>query len=357
MRVGLDLTDAVSPEPTGLGLYALALARSLAEQLPAHEYTACFRLRAATLRGGLPSIPSFRRLRYWGRFAPLLSRRLDVFHGTASRAVRAPGLPQVVTLHDVVHLAHSDYADGAGRLRRIAHYQEIRLRAHAVIVPSAFCKQEVIARLGVPDLSIWVVPLAPAPAFLPRTSPDPAVLARLGLDRPYVLFVGGISERKNVLRLMQSFARLPEGLQLVLAGSVRSAFRSAFEAAAALLGPRVRQLGYVANAELPSLYAGARALAFPSEYESFGIPLLEAMACGCPVVAADAAALPETAGGAALLCDPASVDSIADGLLRAVSAGSERERAVAAGLARAAEFSYARTARETARVYDAVAGG
>jgi alpha-1,3-rhamnosyl/mannosyltransferase len=165
-----------------------------------------------------------------------------------------------------------------------------------------------------------------------------------------VLFVGVIQRRKNVLRLMEAFSKLGTDACLALAGPVQQSFRSDFEAARQPLGDRVRTLGYVPNSDLPSLYAGARCFVVPSEYESFGIPLLEAMSCGCPVAASRVGGMPEVCGQAAEMLDPLSTESILAALERVL----EPARASAlrsAGLERARGFSYARVARETLAVY------
>ena len=171
-----------------------------------------------------------------------------------------------------------------------------------------------------------------------------------------MLSLGTVEPRKNLATLVAAFGRLPDALRqthlLVVAGAegwLRVDPESL--AAAAGVGDRLRCLGAVDEADLPLLYAGAAAFAYPSLYEGFGLPPLEAMACGAPVVTSNTSSLPEVVGEAAVLVDPTSVDSVRDGLA-AVLADGERRRALrAAGLARAAEFSWERTARETLAVY------
>jgi glycosyltransferase involved in cell wall biosynthesis len=161
---------------------------------------------------------------------------------------------------------------------------------------------------------------------------------RFGLTRPYVLAVGTASARKDIDALEAPAAALRErGIELVVAGSTRGYLRGGGSG-------RLRRLGYVPDDLMPGLYAGARALAMPSRYEGFGLPCLEAMASGTPVVAAPRAALPETCGGAALMAEP---PALTDALLSAASDGDVRAQLIPAGLARAAQLPWSRTAELT----------
>lgn len=195
--------------------------------------------------------------------------------------------------------------------------------------------------------------MAPSPTFLPRTEPDPEALARHGLgSRPCLLFVGVVQKRKNLLRLMKALAAVRTDLLLAVAGPVHTpAARRTSPRGGRCWGSGCGPWGYAANEELPSLFAGARAMALVSEYESFGIPWVEAMACGCPVVAADAAAMPEVVGEAGELRDPGSVDSIAAALERVLLDEARTGALRAAGLERARGLGHRRAARETFSLY------
>jgi glycosyltransferase involved in cell wall biosynthesis len=246
----------------------------------------------------------------------------------------------VVVIHDLAALSHPEWYS-----RLYASYQRRMLplvarRARRLIAPSEFSRDELVDGLGIDPRRISVVPNGVDGRFSPAVDAEPA-RRQLGLRLPYVLVVGTRIARKNVAALALAGRRLRElGIELVCAGSSRAYMRPG-EA------PPLRTLGYVDDSLLPGLYAGALALAMPSLYEGFGLPVLEAMASGVPVVAANRAALPETCGGAALLVEPGDPEALADAVIRAATDERARGALVAAGLERAAEFSWDRSARLT----------
>jgi len=186
------------------------------------------------------------------------------------------------------------------------------------------------------------------------------VRQRYHLQQPFVLYVGTIEPRKNLTRLVQAFAqahrRNPE-FELILVGQLGWQYESLLKAIEeAQLGSAVRRLGYVPNEDLPALYNLARLLAFPSLYEGFGLPIIEAMACGTPVLTSQGTALAEVAGEAALLIDPLEVAAMVEGLMCLLNTAPLRDELRERGLQRAAEFSWTRTAAETVKVYEAVTG-
>ena len=213
-------------------------------------------------------------------------------------------------------------------------------RARVVIAPSEFGRSEVVNVLGAPPERTAVVPLGVGREFHPDAD-SAGARAALGLERPYVLTVGSLIARKNFDALAHAAAALArEGIDLVAAGSGRGYMRPG--------GTPMRVLGYVDEGLLPGLYAGAAAFTLPSYYEAFGLPVLEAMAAGVPVVASDRGALPEVTGDAALLVDPDDAAGLTEAILSAI--GDERLRE--AGLARARPFTWERAARETDAVLE-----
>lgn len=247
----------------------------------------------------------------------------------------------VVVIHDAAALR----MPGAYSRTYVAYQRAmlplIARRARLVITVSDFGRAELVELLGIAPERVKVIPAGVDERFRPTVDPAPAQQA-YGLDRPYALALGTRSMRKNVAALEAAARALRErGIEPILAGGQRAYLRDS--------DTSLRTLGYVSEEHLPALYAGARVLAVPSLHEGFGLPCLEAMASGVPVVAARRGALPETIGDAGLLVDPESDGELADALVAAACDQSLRARLIAAGLRRAAGFPWRRTAVLTDR--------
>jgi glycosyltransferase involved in cell wall biosynthesis len=239
-----------------------------------------------------------------------------------------------VVIHDAAALRHPQwYSPLYARWQRTV-LPAIAKRARVVITVSEFSKRELRELL---DVDAHVIPGGVDPRFQPTADPEPAKAA-LGLTRPYVLTVASQTARKNLSSLDALCRRLGnEGMELVAAGGDRPQFRSGRAGS----GGPARRLGHVPDAHLPGLYAGASAFVLPSWHEGFGLTCLEAMACGVPVVAANAGALPETCGEAARYADPGDPEAIATQVLQAV--GDQELRAM--GPPHAAQYTWERTAQ------------
>ena len=254
----------------------------------------------------------------------------------------------VVVIHDAAALRHPEAYSGAYATYHRLILPLLARRARLVLTVSEFSARELVELLGADPARIRVIPNGVEERFRPDADPEPA-RRRHDLGRPYVLAVGTSSARKNHLALDASARALDrEGIDLVVAGSDRGYLRGA--------DAEPRRLGYVSEADLPGLYSGALALAMPSLHEGFGLPCLEAMASGTPVVIAPRGALPETCGDAALSADPGDPPAFAQTLLAAARDDALRARLVPAGLRRASSFSWTRTAELTDRAIGGLLG-
>jgi glycosyltransferase involved in cell wall biosynthesis len=327
MAVGpivIDARAAVRAQVGGVERWA----RELAQRLPA--------LRPGAYRVARPPRALAHRAGHaWEQgFLPVAAARAPLLLCPANLAPLA--FPRnVVVLHDVAALRHPDwYTPGYVAWQRWA-LPRIARRARAVVTVSEFSRDEIAQTLGVDAI---VVPGGVDEGF--AAGADPAAARRaLGLERPYVLTVATSLRRKNRAALGAAATALAaRGVDLVAAGGSRGYMRD--DGAP----PALRDVGYVDESHLAGLYAGAEAFVLPSRHEGFGLPCLEAMAAGVPVVAAAAGALPETCGGAAVLVPP-EPEPLASALLALLDDGAERRRLVAAGQARAAELTWDRTAR------------
>jgi len=278
----------------------------------------------------------------------------DLVHAPAFVSPLLSACPAVVTIHDLSFIRFPKLFRPANRLYLKTFVRLSTRRARLMIAVSRHTAAEVTRLLGVPRERIEVVYHGVDPAFRPLPAEKVAAFRRRrGLPERFTLFVGTLEPRKNLTRLVDAFARIRDGrTKLVLAGGKGWLYEDLLarveeeELSGEIIFP-----GYVATEELPLWYNAATALAYPSLYEGFGMPVLEAQACGTPVLSSNVSSLPEAAGDAALMIDPYDVEALAGGLNRVLTEKPLRQELQERGLAHARRFTWPRTAQETARVY------
>ncbi len=356
MIFALDASYSLGREPSGVAVYCGRIVEALARAAPDDRFLLCYRANRffRTLRAPLPAANCSRRL--MEEFPPFRPpRRAALFHGLNQRLPRTALHRAVTTFHDLFVMS-GDYSTAEFRRRFTDLARDAARRSDHIVAISQFTAGQIVQHLDVPADRISVVHHGMDP--VPQIAPDALQAFRrtLDLEQPFVLHVGAIQKRKNVTRLVEAFEGLGEGYRLVLAGAAGYGARAILERIEnSPAGPRIRVLGYRSRAELDQLYRTAAVLAFPSLEEGFGIPVLEAMSAGLPVVTSNGSAVREVAADAALLVDPLDVDGLRDAMQTALEDPAVRERLIAAGLRRATGFSWHRAARETLAVYRKIA--
>jgi glycosyltransferase involved in cell wall biosynthesis len=285
--------------------------------------------------------------------------RLDLFHATHYVVPPLARARAVVTIHDIIHVLYPQFLPNRlALLYARAMIRRALRRSDRIITVSYNSKRDLVDYFGITPSRIQVIYNGVAGLFRPDVSraERERVAAKYSLPRPYLLFLGGEKPHKNVRNVMRAFAEAlkehPLPHALVLAGPMPPN-RSRVEAliSALELGTRVCRPGIVPEEDLPGLFAGADVFLYPTLYEGFGLPVVEAMACGVPVLTSATSALQEVAGGYAYLCDPMDVDAIARGIVELATDPARRAEFASLGLRRAADFSWDRAAQQTLEVY------
>jgi glycosyltransferase involved in cell wall biosynthesis len=266
-----------------------------------------------------------------------------------------PGVPSLVTCYDLIPLVYPEYFTATQRLMyRLAHLLALRT-ARVILAISQATQSDLVRAFHVDPQRVHVTPLAADATFAPRSAAQiAAARSKYALPEQYVLYLGINKPHKNLPRLVEAW-RL-SNIKLVIAGQWDERYPEARQLAKDLgLEDQIVFAGPIEETDLPALYSGATLFVFPSLYEGFGLPVLEAMACGTPVVCSNTSSLPEVAGDAALLCDPRDATSIAQAVLRAQTDVALREMLRERGLARAAQFTWDNVARQTLAAYQIAA--
>ena len=301
--------------------------------------------------------PSHHRLERWALSVEVARLGLDLLHSPDFVPPVFGYRRSVITVHDLNFLHYPQFLTAESLRYYNGQIEWAPRRADHIVADSHTTKADLISMVGVPSEKVTVIHLAADPVYRPLSLEEAQpVLARYDLEPGYILSVGTLEPRKNVPGLLQAFRLLIDAkttdAPLVLIGGKGWLYDEIFERAETLhLTERVRFLHNIANTDLPALYSAASVLVTPSFYEGFGLPPLEAMACGTPAVVANQASLPEVVGEAGLLIDPDDAEDIAQTITRVLTDQPLRARMREDGLAQAARFSWERTARETLDVY------
>ena len=350
MRIMLD-TQSTLGHRTGIGHYTDKLLAALRRVAPQHEYL------EASWGAGIV-MRTDRRLRWQQCELPRCARaqRADLLHVTGFDAPLVRPCPVVLTVHDLIGMLFPHNLPPVARLYWGRWLPMTIRRANHIIADSDHTRNDLIRLLGLPAERISVVHLGVDRTFRPLQRPALAALRhKYDLAEPCLLYVGTLDPRKGLDTLITAFgllaARIPH--HLVIAGQKGWYVDALFRQVEALgVGRRVHFTGYVADDDLPTLYNLADLFVFPSRYEGFGLPVLEAMACGTPVVCSNASSLPEVAGEAALLVPSDDAPALAAAVESVLGQPTLADQMRAQGLARAKRFSWEETARRTARVYE-----
>jgi len=363
MRVGID-ARLVYYSQAGIGQYILHLVDGLARLDSENDYVLLQSRKDETTILDQPNFrrvslwtPSHHRLERYSLNVELMRLGLDVLHSPDFIPPHRPSCKSVITVHDLAFLLYPHFLTKESA-RYYGHIdQAVRWTDHIISV-SESTKRDTIEHLGVPEDKITVVYEAANPIFRPldRAAAKEEVRNRHGVDGPFVLFVSTIEPRKNVPTLLRALHQLQqcykEDIRLVLAGGKGWLFEDAFAVVEDLkLDERVHFLGRVSSDDLLYLYNAAELLAHPAFYEGFGLPPLEAMACGLPVVVSNVASLPEVVGDAGLLIDPHNVDELTVSMWRLLNDSDLWKEMREKGLRQASRFSWERAARETLDIY------
>ena len=310
-----------------------------------------------------PVVFAMRTLHWW-KFETQLRRvcrkdRYDIYHETGFVPAAMSAVPTAYSIYDLSLIKYR-HAHPKERVWFYDFMGRRRLRfANHILTISEFIRQEICNTFALSPSNVSAVPLAPASHFKPRSAEKiDQVRKKYNLTAGYLLFVGSLEPRKNLPLLIQAMQRCNPDISLLIVGwegwgdkSWKQTIRESG------LEKRIILTGYVDDETLACLYSGASAFVYPSLYEGFGLPILEAMACGCPVICSDVASMPEVAGDAAIRIDPACIWDLTAAIDLLSVDQNARQRLISSGFARAVEFTWKRTAEKTREVFQKIASG
>ena len=374
MKIAIDVRT-VLPNRSGVGNYVLHLIQNLRQVDPESTYYFLAQKKNISLLGHLareqnPFLTLFSHENHplgdiWEHFIlplQLMKKEIDVFHGPASLIpFRKNHYKLVVTIHDLVAFLFPETIPlKYGAYMRYLLRQAVK-KADKIIAVSYHTQQDLVKIMKVPPEKIVVIHEAPSPIFRPVNPKEiwPCLKTRYGVDRKFIYHLGNIEPRKNLIVLLEAFTlvcrELGDEYQLVVSGQKGWLIRSLSQFLKNYpVRDQVLFTGYVPMEDLPFFMNGADLFVFPSLYEGFGLPVLEAMSCGTPVISSNRSSIPEIVGSAAILIDPTDIQDLAGKMIALLKNPEEHKRLSLAGLEQSARFSWLEAARKTLDVYRAV---
>jgi alpha-1,3-rhamnosyl/mannosyltransferase len=367
MRLVIDARTATDHFP-GIGRYVISLSHALSQIAPDLCISLLYDSSATTSCLALPALPRiecsvspFSIRQQWIVPGKLRRAQATLYHSPYYLMPYVPGIPAVLTCYDLIPLIYPQYFSLSKRLVYwVAHTLAFKT-ARMILTISQTTKDDLIHYFHLDPKRIIVTPLAADPHFQPQSHDRiAAVRRRYALPEKYVLYVGSNKPHKNLQRLIEAWKIAECGMRnaeckLVIAGHWDERYPEAKKLSEESgLKNKVLFIGQVEDSNLPALYSGAQLFVFPSLYEGFGLPVIEAMACGVPVLCSSVSSLPEVTGDAALLVAPLDVNSLAAAMNRLLADEVLRREMSRKGLVQARKFSWERTARETVNVYTGV---
>jgi glycosyltransferase involved in cell wall biosynthesis len=366
MRVGIDCRLPFY-ELGGISQYVIHLIRELGELDKTNHYTIFHSRKDGN--NYLPTnvsnyfrrnlwTPCHHRLEKWSLAAEITPNRIDILHSPDFIPPAFGAKTRIITIHDLNFLYYPEYLSPESRRYYLDQIRWAAVSANHIIADSECTRQDLINDLDVPASKVTTVHLAANPIYSLQQTPEmiEETLQRFSLSAGFVLFVGTLSPRKNVTTLLKAFhlLGLEQGFDLPLVIVGKKGYQSSrlFEEIKELnLESMVKHLDNVEDEQLAALYSAASVLGMPSHYEGFGLPPLEAMHCGCPIVASNRSSLPEIVGEAGIYCEPNDHRSWAEALLTVITDSDKRQKMIDAGHKQSEKFTWSSTAKKTLKLY------
>lgn len=356
MKIALDASSAAASQRTGVAKYVHRLIEHLEMVDDDNEYLIYYRLSRWKKRASFyrPTKTTTRIRLFQEPFTK--TKGIDVFHGLDARLPNVRGPKLVVTVHDVFSLVSEDFADEKFRKKKIARYEDIARRADRIICDSRSTRSDFLRFFPDADMKTRVIYPGIDEQFYARPEPEiERIKSKYGIQSEYILYVGELSERKNIPRMVEGFQQARKGVNVDLQFVIVGKLSYGKEGIVRYLegkecGDSILLVGYVPDEDLPALYSGARLLLFTTLYEGFGMPILEALACQTPVISSNLSSMSEIGGDAVMRADPRKVEEIAACLTETLTRAPDGAPALDfADVTR--QFSWKRAAEQTLAEY------